>query len=108
MNRITLLLLMILWLPSAAFAEEDDAHSRGEDVPTEAAKVLTLNQVPAGALAAARRAKPGVFFSSAEQVWWNDEPTYRIVGREFRTEWSVYVNAQGSVMRVSSNRQDDG
>ena len=92
------LLITALTFSWAVQAEEDD--------PVVNAREIQLQQLPPGVLEAARKAKPDVYFKSAEATHWKDEPTYIVKGVLPRQAWSVYVSSTGRVMHITSNWLD--
>ncbi len=101
MIRYILMVLLSLHVGLvAADRTEEERSSSAEDHRVQ------LAQLPDGVLEAAREAKPGVYFKEAERVWWRDEPVYLIMGSEFRTDWSVYVNVQGEILHIDSDVRD--
>ncbi len=77
-----------------------------EDEPAVNSREIQLQQLPPGILEAARKAKPDVYFNSAEATYWNDEPTYIVKGVLPRQAWSVYVGSTGIVMHITSDWRD--
>lgn len=105
MNRIGLLLTLVLLAPMSLQAETNDDDRDDSDKPPPVRK-LTLEQVPAAALAAARAEKPDVFFDSAERIIWRDDPVYQVNGAKGRDIWRVFVSVQGNVLRVERDSRE--
>lgn len=106
MIRLILVLMIAVCSSTQGMAQERNSGREQERGDVKKTQALSLEEVPAAAMAAAREAKPSVYFKAAEKVWWQDEPVYRIKGTEFRTDWSVYVNGQGEIAHISSDRRD--
>lgn len=99
MLRYVVILLAVMCTSTHAFAQ-------GESGERAVRRDLPIAEVPADAMAGARKAVPGVYFNSAETAWWKDEPVYRLKGSRFNEEWFVYVNIQGAVLHSSSDLRD--
>ena len=97
------LLALILLLPLALSAQEDDIEELDIKKPRPQ---LALSEVPPVALAAARREQPDVFFNAAKTVVWRDERVYVISGVKGREAWNIFVTLQGEVLRVESDVRD--
>lgn len=106
MKKYSLLLAVLLLVPGLALAQNETDSE--EPVENPATWQVSLDEVPAAAMQAARDLKPDVYFSDAQRVTWRDEPVYRIMGTKSRTLWSVYVNVQGEVFHVSSSVRKGG
>jgi hypothetical protein len=96
--KSVLLAVLLLWSGSVLSQADDDMGSAIEKV--------SIADVPAIVMEAARKEKPDAFFKYAERTFWNDEPTYVVTGAEFKKEWKIYVGSQGQVKHISSDFMD--
>ena len=97
------LLMLTVCLFSAAVLADSEAKNTLDDP----AEQLAITEVPALVMAGARKAKPDVYFKSAERMWLDDHQVYRLQGVLFKTEWDVYVQADGHILDIQSNKMDD-
>jgi hypothetical protein len=97
--------LAVPWASAQQETQQETQQEKQQETPTKRAE-LPISEVPDIVVAAARKAKPDVFFKSAERSFWNDEPIYIVKGTQMRKLWRVYVGSQGQIMHISSDWRD--
>ena len=88
--------------PAAPAAEKDDDD--GADDGTE--EIVALDSVPDAALAAAKKAVPGITFTVAEKEVEGGRTVYCLEGSADGKRWEVEVTPEGEVVEIESGDGD--
>jgi hypothetical protein len=74
---------------------------------TELEESIPLSEVPESVLAAGRQAKPGIVFEEAVREVENGRVVYELEGEVDGEDWVVEVTADGRVLDVEPEEEDD-
>ena len=89
----------LILICGAGCASLDDLFENEKEVP--------LSEVPAAAVAAAKRAVEGITLTEADVEKEDGQTVYDIEGTANGTEYTIEVTADGEVLEVEEETEDD-
>ncbi len=97
MKTIQTLLLALLLMPAALWAQGGGDEGEGEPIEV----MVAVNQVPERVMATAREAKPGAYVTQAiRRLYRDDSYYYRLHASQVGRYWVIVVRDDGELDRV--------